>query len=75
MPSARSTRGWRCASAAAGHETTATSIGWTFERLLRTPSALERLTTEVQVRESTDYIDAVIKETLRVRPVVTEVFR
>ena len=28
----------------AGHETTATSIGWAFERLLRTPAALERLT-------------------------------
>ena len=31
----------------AGHETTATSIGWAFERLLRTPAALERLTAEV----------------------------
>jgi cytochrome P450 family 135 len=59
----------------AGHETTATSIGWAFERLLRTPSALERLTAEVQAGESSDYMDAVIKETLRVRPVVTEVFR
>ncbi len=59
----------------AGHETTATSIGWAFERLLRTPPALERLTAEVKAGETSDYIDAVIKETLRVRPVVTEVFR
>jgi cytochrome P450 len=59
----------------AGHETTATSIGWAFERLLRTPSALERLIAEVKARESGDYLDAVIKEVLRVRPVVTEVFR
>jgi cytochrome P450 len=59
----------------AGHETTATSIGWAFERLIRTPAALERLIAEVRARESDDYIDAVIKETLRVRPVVTEVFR
>jgi cytochrome P450 family 135 len=59
----------------AGHETTATSIGWAFERLLRSPAALERLTAEVKARESGEYIDAVIKETLRVRPVVTEVFR
>jgi cytochrome P450 family 135 len=59
----------------AGHETTATSIGWAFERLLRTPAALERLTSEVKAGESSEYLDAVIKETLRVRPVVTEVFR
>jgi cytochrome P450 len=59
----------------AGHETTATSIGWAFERLLRTPGALERLTAESKEGESSDYVDAVIKETLRVRPVVTEVFR
>ncbi|HEX7293410.1 MAG TPA: cytochrome P450 [Solirubrobacterales bacterium] len=59
----------------AGHETTATSIGWAFERLLRTPSALQRLTAEVKAGESSEYLDATIKETLRVRPVVTEVFR
>ena len=59
----------------AGHETTATSIGWAFERLLRTPAALERLTAEVEAGESTDYLEAVVKETLRVRPVVSEVFR
>jgi cytochrome P450 len=59
----------------AGHETTATSIGWAFERLLRTPHALERLSAEVKAGESSDYIDAVIKETLRVRPVAPEVFR
>jgi cytochrome P450 family 135 len=59
----------------AGHETTATSIGWAFERLLRTPAALERLTREIEVGESSEYLEAVIKETLRVRPVVPEVFR
>jgi len=58
----------------AGHETTATSIGWAFERLLRNPPALQRLVAEVKAGKS-DYIEAVIKETLRVRPVVTEVFR
>jgi cytochrome P450 len=59
----------------AGHETTATSIGWAFERLLRTPPALDRLTAEARNGHSHDYLDAVIKETLRVRPVVSEVFR
>jgi cytochrome P450 len=59
----------------AGHETTATSIGWAFERLLRTPRALGRLTAEVKAGESDEYLEAVIKEILRVRPVVTEVFR
>jgi cytochrome P450 len=59
----------------AGHETTATSIGWAFERLLRTPAALARLTAEVERGESSEYLDAVVKETLRVRPVVPEVFR
>ena len=59
----------------AGHETTATSIGWAFERLLRTPDALERLTAEVAAGNDGDYLDAVIKETMRVRPVIPEVFR
>jgi cytochrome P450 len=59
----------------AGHETTATSIGWAFERLLRTPRALEQLTDEVLAGEDDEYMEAVIKEVLRVRPVVTEVFR
>ena len=59
----------------AGYETTATSIGWAFERLLRSPEAMRRLTEEVRVGDSTGYLDAVIKETLRVRPVISEVFR
>jgi cytochrome P450 family 135 len=59
----------------AGHETTATSIGWAFERLLRTPAALERLTAEVEAGGPGKYMDAAIKETLRVRPVISEVFR
>jgi cytochrome P450 len=58
----------------AGQETTASSLAWAFERLLRHPAVLERL--EAELREGgTDYLDAVIKETLRTRPVAAHVAR
>ena len=53
----------------AGHETTATALAWTFERLLRHQRALARTRTELADGE-TAYLDAVIKETLRLRPTV-----
>src|SRR5918995_914159 len=56
----------------AGHETTATGLSWAFERLLRTPRVLERLTESL---DDDEYLDAVVKETLRVRPVVVDVAR
>jgi cytochrome P450 family 135 len=58
----------------AGHETSATALAWAFERLVRTPAALERLQSEVE-GDDDRYLDAVIKETLRVRPVVIDVAR
>jgi cytochrome P450 len=58
----------------AGHETTATALAWSFERMTRHPRALARLRASLEAGE-TDYLDAVIKETLRVRPVVMEVGR
>jgi cytochrome P450 family 135 len=56
----------------AGHETTATGLSWAFERLLRNPPVLERLTASL---DDDEYLDAVVKETLRVRPVVVDVAR
>jgi cytochrome P450 len=53
----------------AGHETTATALAWTFDLLLHTPATLDRLLAELETDE-TDYLDAVIDESLRVRPVV-----
>ncbi|MEV6318189.1 cytochrome P450 [Streptomyces sp. NPDC051776] len=53
----------------AGHETTATGLAWTFERLLRNPQVLGRLRTELD-RGQEGYLDAVVKEGLRTRPVV-----
>src|SRR6185503_12577939 len=58
----------------AGHETTATALAWAVERLVRTPAALARLRESLATGED-DYLEAVIKETLRTRPVITDVAR
>jgi cytochrome P450 len=54
----------------AGHDTTATSLAWALERLVRHPDKLARLIAEIDAGESDEYMMAVINETLRVRPVV-----
>jgi len=54
---------------------TATSLAWVFERLLRHPDKLARLREEVLVGESEEYVDAVVKETLRLCPAVPLVMR
>lgn len=59
----------------AGHETTATAVAWAVERLVRHPDKLERLVAEIGAGEGEDYMQAVIHETLRVRPVVPMVVR
>lgn len=58
----------------AGHETTATSLAWFFELTLRHPAVLRRLEDEL-ARGETAYLDAAIKETMRLRPVVPVVVR
>jgi cytochrome P450 family 135 len=57
----------------AGHETTATALAWAFERLLRNPDVLERLQGSLSAGDA--YLDATIKETLRVRPVIADAAR
>jgi cytochrome P450 len=58
----------------AGHETTATSVAWAVERLVRHPAKLRRLQEEIE-SGGEEYMTAVINETLRVRPVVPIVVR
>jgi cytochrome P450 family 135 len=58
----------------AGHETTANALAWALERLVRHPDKLDRLTEEAAAGED-EYADAVVKETLRLRPVLPIVVR
>jgi cytochrome P450 len=58
----------------AGHETTATSVAWAVERLVRHPQKLRRLQEEIEAGGE-EYMTAVVNETLRVRPVVPIVVR
>jgi cytochrome P450 len=54
----------------AGHETTATGLGWTFDLLLHSPAVHKR------ALEGDDaYLDAVVKESLRLRAVIPGIGR
>lgn len=59
----------------AGHETTATAVAWAIERLVRHPDKLARLVAEIDAGAGEEYTQAVVTETLRVRPVVPLVVR
>lgn len=55
----------------AGHETTATALAWLFEQLLRLPGVLARVHDAID-RADEAYLNAVIKESLRRRPVLID---
>jgi cytochrome P450 len=71
----------------AGHETTATGLSWAFACLLDAPEALARLDAELESARRDDggldtaalprleYLDAVVKESLRLRPIIIDVVR
>ncbi len=64
----------------AGHDTTATGLSWALERLTRHPDILAKAVAAADASAAGDpagdeYLDAVCKETLRIRPVVFDVGR
>jgi cytochrome P450 len=71
---------------AAGHETTATSLSWAFARILDDARVREKLAAELDAvvgagplepehLPKLEYVDAVCKETLRLRPILPLVVR
>jgi cytochrome P450 len=61
----------------AGHDTTATALSWALERLTRHPAILDKAAKAADAGDAAgdEYLDAVAKETLRIRPVVFDVGR
>ena len=57
---------------AAGYETSSAALTWCFERSLRTPRVLDRLTA---APDDDEYLEAVLKETLRLRPPASDATR
>lgn len=67
----------------AGHETTALSLTWAIYHLHRNPEPLKRLRQELDAMPddspaaltSVTYLKAIVQETLRIHPIVTETLR
>jgi len=58
----------------AGHETTATGLAWSFERMIRHPAVLAEATRAASEGDD-EFLDAVVTESLRIRPVVPDITR
>ena len=58
----------------AGHETTASTLAWTFHDLARRPH-LQRRVQQAADDHDEDYLEAVVKESMRLRPVIGQVAR
>jgi cytochrome P450 len=58
----------------AGHETTATALAWALHELARRPAVLRRARQAADEHDD-EYLTAVAKEALRLRPVIYEVAR
>jgi cytochrome P450 len=58
----------------AGHETTATALAWTIDLILHTPRVFARAREAVAAGEDA-YLDALVKESLRARPIIPGVGR
>jgi cytochrome P450 len=54
---------------------TSSLLSWAFERILRHPDKLTRLRAEIDAGESDAYLDAVVKETMRLCPAAPIVVR
>lgn len=62
------------ASLAHGFDAVTALCGWALERMMRHPHTLEALRGDLEAG-SRDYLDAVVAETLRVRPIVLSIAR
>jgi cytochrome P450 len=58
----------------AGHETTASTLAWAFHDLARSPAVLARAQRAADESDD-DYLDALVKEAMRRRPVISSVAR
>ena len=59
----------------AGHETTANSLAWAWERLVRFPDAYDRLRDAVRSGDGEGEVERVIQEAMRSRPVIPMIGR